>query len=270
MEDIGDIELGPTLWGAHVTEAKPVPLESGERRLTVFRATLEKGNKAQLFLSIKGEKYALGTLAKDKKEYTRLDLEVFEGSEDPYEISVVGDGTVALVGSYSPSLFNDESDDFGSLSDDDIDLDDEDEEDEVPSKGPSPKGKPAPKAALPPAKGAAAHPPKGAQPPAAKGAAAKPAVGGAKPAAAGAKPAQPAAKGQPAAAKGAAAKPAAPAKTQSPKPATTTTTVSVTTETKTEVPEIESEKVEEKAADTMEEDKSSTATTPEKKNYTNR
>jgi len=90
----------------------------------VFRATLEKGNRAQLFLSIKGEKYALGTLTKDK-EYTKLDIEIFEGTDDVSEVSIVGDGTVALIGSYSPALFNDDDeDDFGSLSD----FDDEDEE----------------------------------------------------------------------------------------------------------------------------------------------
>jgi len=72
-----ETDIGPSLWGAHVTEEKPVPLESGDRRLTVFRATLEKGKEAQLFLSIKGIKYALGTLRENGKEYTKLDIENF-------------------------------------------------------------------------------------------------------------------------------------------------------------------------------------------------
>jgi len=111
MQDAEVDILEPGLWGAHVTESNPIPLESGERRLTVSRATLERGDRAQLFLGIKGVKYALGTLSKEKKEYTKLEIDIFEGTEEKYEFSVVGDGTVALIGSYSPPLFDEGDDD---------------------------------------------------------------------------------------------------------------------------------------------------------------
>jgi hypothetical protein len=154
LMDLEDTEemIIPSLWGAHVTEANPVPLEPHEQRFTLFRATLEKGNKAQLFISIKGTKYALGTLTKDKKEYTKLEIEIFEGTDDVSEISVVGDGTVALVGAYSPALFNDgDEDDFGSLSD--FDDDDDEEEPQLmeskPAKVLPVKGQPSPKGPQP-------------------------------------------------------------------------------------------------------------------------
>jgi hypothetical protein len=192
MEDTEEM-IVPSLWGAHVTEAVPVPLEPHEQRFTLFRATLEKGNKAQLFISIKGSKYALGTLTKDKKEYTKLEIEIFEGTDEVPEISVVGDGTVSLVGAYSPALFNGDEDDFGSLSDFDDD-DDEDEPqllEESKAAKTSPKGLPAGKPASP--KGPqpkqtqpkTPNQPKGQQPAAAN------------------KPAVPAVAGQPAAAGGA-------------------------------------------------------------------
>jgi len=126
MEDAElDINLQPELWGAHVTESKPVPLESEERRLTVSRATLEKGNKAQLFLGIKGTKYALGTLNKDKREYTKLKIDIFQGTEAEYSFSVVGDGTVALIGSYSPPVIDDEFDSLSDFEDSDENEDNE-------------------------------------------------------------------------------------------------------------------------------------------------
>jgi len=158
MEDTQLDILEPGLWGAHVTEGNPVPLESGERRLTVSRATLEKGDRAQLFLSIKGTKYALGTLSKDKKAYTKLDIDIFEGTEEKYEFSVVGDGTVALIGSHSPPLFDEGDDDeFGSLSDlDDSEEDDgEDEAAYAAALKVAVKPKSAGKAQLPPANQAA-------------------------------------------------------------------------------------------------------------------
>jgi len=127
MEDAELDILEPGLWGAHVTQGNPVPLKSGELRLTISRATLEKGGRAQLFLSIKGTKYALGTLIKDKKEYTKLSIDIFEGTEEDYEFSVVGDGTVALIGSHSPPLFDQDEDEFGSLSD----LEDSDEDEDA-------------------------------------------------------------------------------------------------------------------------------------------
>jgi hypothetical protein len=225
MEDVGEIEQqGPTLWGAHINQSKPVPLSSGERRLTVFRATLEKGNHAQIFITIKGEKYALGTLTKDKKDTFSLDLEIYEGSEEEYQLSVEGDGTVAVVGSYSPDLYGDE-DDLSSLSDEDmLSNDEESDELEVPSKfthkpaGPA-KGQPAPKPAVakpPQAKPVAAKPPPAkpapAKPPATKAAAQK--TSPAKPAA------QKADEAKPVAAK--AAEPEAKADEGAAKPAATT------------------------------------------------
>jgi len=164
MDSDSETMMVPSLWGDHVTEGKPVPLEPHEQRFTLYRATLEKGNKAQIFISIKGTKYALGTLEKNKKEYTKLEIEIFEGTDEISEISVVGDGTVALVGAYTPALFNEGlDDDFGSLSD----FEDDDDEEDLPQlldtkkpsiKGPPAKGAPGPKGpqqpgGKPPAKG---------------------------------------------------------------------------------------------------------------------
>jgi len=198
--DIEDSEMMvPSLWGDHVTDSKPVPLEPHDQRFTLYRATLESGNKAQIFISIKGTKYALGTLEKGKKEYTKLEIEIFEGTDEISEISVVGDGTVALVGAFTPALFNEglDEEDFGSLSD----FDDDDDEEDLPQlleskrpsiKGPPGKGAPGPKGPQqpgnkPPAKGqqpgAGNKPPTGQpqQPAGKKNPPGKPAAGNNKP-----------------------------------------------------------------------------------------
>jgi len=170
MQDAEVDILEPGLWGAHVTESNPVPLESGERRLTVSRATLEKGDRAQLFLGIKGTNYALGTLIKDKKEYTKIGIDIFEGTDEKYTFSVVGNGTVALIGSYSPPLFDDGDDEFGSLSDLEESDENDDEDDEAVAAAlkaavkPKPVGKPqqgAKPAATQPAQKGQTNPPKG-------------------------------------------------------------------------------------------------------------
>jgi hypothetical protein len=122
-EDISLDSLEPSLWGVHVTQDTPAVLQAADRRLTVNRASLESGDQAQLFLSIKGEKYALGTLYKDKKNYTRLDIELFDDAKDSYELSIVGPTgtTVALTGHYTPAFMDEDL-----LSEEDMsDIDDE-------------------------------------------------------------------------------------------------------------------------------------------------
>jgi len=105
-----------TLWGAKVSSNKPVILESTESRaLSVTRAALVRGSEAVLNIEIEGAPFTLGTLRKDKKSNFELDLNVWEGNQAKYSVSVTGIGSeVHLTGYYHPpnEMVDDESSDI--------------------------------------------------------------------------------------------------------------------------------------------------------------
>jgi hypothetical protein len=150
-------ELDVSLYGAHVSASKPLVIEL-DRSLMLLRATPESGNSAKLFVKIKGEKFAIGTLSKEGKEYTKLNLPIYEEADEPSEFSVVGDGTVAIIGHYIPS--DDYGDDFMDFDDDEEEDSEEDDEPLLPSKAKGAAQKGAPAKAGPGAKAAPPAQPK--------------------------------------------------------------------------------------------------------------
>jgi hypothetical protein len=154
-------EMDVSLYGAHVSANKPLVIEL-DRSVMLLRATLESGNSAKLFVKIKGEKFAIGTLSKEGKEYTKLNLPLYDEADEPSEFSVVGDGNVAIIGHYLPS--EEYGDDFMDFDDDEEDSE-EDDEPLLPSKAKGAAQKGAPAKAGPGAKaGAPAQPGKGQKP----------------------------------------------------------------------------------------------------------
>jgi len=104
-----------SLWGRHLTEEKPrLNLNTKELNssLVINRASLVSGSEAVINLEIDGQSFVLGTLQKDKKEFMRLEIRLFEIFQESYTIFISGkDSKVDLTGYYHPP--EDISDDSG-------------------------------------------------------------------------------------------------------------------------------------------------------------
>jgi len=94
-----------SLWGKHLSEEKPVSLNTKELEtsLVINRAALVSGAEAVISLEMAGQSYVLGTLQKDKKEHLNLEIRLWEIFEESYTISVTGKGAkVDLTGYFHP------------------------------------------------------------------------------------------------------------------------------------------------------------------------
>jgi outer membrane biosynthesis protein TonB len=97
-----------SLWGAHVSETKPLTLANQENPLVINRAALVSGTEAVLKLEIDGDTFVLGTLKKQKSLI--LDVNLFEEAEKSYRILVSGkDSAVDLTGYVYPSEEDEEA-----------------------------------------------------------------------------------------------------------------------------------------------------------------
>jgi len=104
-----------------VSTNKPHVLESADTRaLSITRAALVRGSEAVLNVEIDGTPFSLGKLRKEKSHF-ELDLNIWEGTEEKYTLSVTGQSAeVHLTGYYHPPTFDEEMDEDSSDVEDEI------------------------------------------------------------------------------------------------------------------------------------------------------